>query len=248
MAHQHIRRWVTTLTLVVCGTLLLAVAIGRVATAATRTNEQARTVASAQHTHVQHHAAQRLYHISASTLAQEETPSVTVRDQPIVDNRITVDEVIAPQDGWAVVHTLDAQGSPIANQVIGSTQVSAGTNTNVEIELTESFTPGDELQVMLHIDEGTVGTLEFPGGPDTPVAVDGEIVASNFTVQDAEAPADEEQAGGEQPVVTPSPSPEATQMPDTGTGMTTVPLLLILGGLLLIGAAVLRHVSFRPSL
>lgn len=242
MAHQYFHRWVTTVALMVCGTLLLTAAV---VSPGAQANAHASNLANAHHTHMTAH---RLYHITASTLAQEDVPSVTVSDQPIVDNRITVDEVVAPQDGWAVVHTLDAQGSPIANQVIGSTQVNAGMSTNVEIELTESFTPGDQLQVMLHIDEGTTGTLEFPSGPDIPVAVDGQIVASNFTVQEAGAPEGDEQAGGEQPTATPSPSPEATQMPNTGTSMTTVPLLLILGGLLLIGAAVLRHVSFRPSL
>ena len=243
MVHQPVSRWPSTLALLVCGTLLLVTGMAAPVATASQATDQASNVATDQHHNVHHAATHGLHNISSHVLAQEETPRVDVPDQPIVDNMITVDQVIALQDGWAVVHTLDAQGSPIADQVVGVAEVSAGTNTNVEIELSRSFQAGDELQVMLHIDEGTIGTLEFPSGPDIPVAVDEQIVASNFTVQEAET-----QSGGDEASATPSPSPEATQMPNTGTSSTTIPPLLIVAGLMMLVAGILRLVFFQPSM
>jgi hypothetical protein len=105
------------------------------------------------------------------------TPSVTVSDQPIVDNMVTVDTVVSDGPGWIVIHA-DDNGSP--GTVLGHTAVSDGENTNVMVELaTEGRT--EMLWAMLHQDTGTVGTYEFPGG-DPPVTLDGNIVMQSFMV------------------------------------------------------------------
>jgi len=227
---------------------------------------------SSEHQHHAHHiVAANVINIRSSTLAQEETPRVSVDDQLIVDNTITVSEVVALQDGWAVVHTVQADGKPIVNQVVGSIEVKAGINTDVKIQLTESFQPNDELLVMLHIDEGTKGTLEFPSGPDAAVAVDDKIVTDTFIVLEAEEASHNDVAEHATPSplddaaehATPSPlddaahndvtehatpSPRAAPLPDTAASTPVPPLLLILAGLLLIGAGILRHFSFRHSM
>lgn len=105
------------------------------------------------------------------------TPSVTVSDQPIVNNTVTVDQVVSNGPGWIVIHA-DDNGSP--GTVLGHAAVSDGENTNVVAELaTEGRT--EMLWAMLHEDTGTVGTYEFPGG-DPPVTVDGNIVMQSFTI------------------------------------------------------------------
>jgi hypothetical protein len=105
------------------------------------------------------------------------TPSVTVSDQPITDNMVTVDMVVSSGPGWIVIHA-DDNGSP--GTVLGHTAVADGENTNVMVELaTEGRT--DMLWAMLHQDAGTVGTYEFPGD-DAPVTLDGNVVMQSFMV------------------------------------------------------------------
>lgn len=199
---------------------------------------------------------QNIVHLSR--MAQAETPSVTVSDQPIVEGVIVADEVVATQDSWAVVHTVYADASPIVDQVVGVAQVQAGSNVDVRIELTQSFNPGDQLMVMLHIDEGSKGVLEFPSGPDAAVAVDDQIVASTFTVQEAQTqpddaaveqtatPAQEDQQD-ESSEPTATPVPIASGMPNTGIGLAELPLFIIMAGLLLICAGIFRHFSMRNA-
>jgi LPXTG-motif cell wall-anchored protein len=76
------------------------------------------------------------------------------------------------QDGWVVVHKAGPDGKLLLTPVIGQTQIKAGDNANVVIKLTEPVADGAPLWPMIHIDEGTKGTYEFPNGPDVPAAGD----------------------------------------------------------------------------
>lgn len=122
------------------------------------------------------------------------TPSVTVSDQPIVDDTVTVDKVVSEGPGWIVIHA-QADGKP--GPVLGHTAVVDGENTNVVVELAAEGRT-DTLYAMLHTDAGTVGTYEFPGD-DGPVSVDGAVVTPAFNVTSEEAPTLPETGG----VVTP---------------------------------------------
>ncbi len=112
-------------------------------------------------------------------------PAVEVSDQPIVDGTVTVDQVVAAQDGWIVVHTQKDGG---IGPVIGYAPVSAGTNTNVAVEI-DPEAASNTLYAMLHVDAGEPGTYEFPG-PDGPVVLDGKPLAPAFQV----LPSPEEEA------------------------------------------------------
>lgn len=136
------------------------------------------------------------------------TPSIQANDQPLENNTITVERVVAAQDGWIVVH-LDENGRP--GPVIGHTAVSAGESANVQVPLDQPPSPGTMIWPMLHIDAGSIGVYEFPG-PDSPVTVDGQIVMVQITVT----------AAGEA-----APG----QLPRTGSGDMTS--LWLLGGLAL---------------
>jgi len=145
---------------------------------------------------------------------QAPTGSVDVSDQPVTNSSITVANVTSSVDGWIVAH-VDENGAP--GKVIGQTQVKAGDNKNVAIKLGESVAVGSKLWPMLHVDEGTKGTYEFPGA-DVPVSVNGNIVMKQITVTAATtAPSNLPKTGGE----------------DSSNVLLVSALALLLGGALL---------------
>ena len=125
--------------------------------------------------------------LTACATAQDSTPSVDVSDQSLQDGSVTVASVTAEQDGFIVIHRANADGSgPLVPSSIGHSQVGAGANSDVQVTLDESVGEGDTLFAMLHVDSNGNGVYEFgPGSTDvdTPVAVDGNVVVTPFTVQ-----------------------------------------------------------------
>ena len=118
--------------------------------------------------------------------AQDEVPSVTVEDQAIENDQVTIASVYSDGPGWIVIHA-DDNGSP--GEVVGYAAVTEGENTDVTVDIdTEMAT--ETLYAMLHEDLGTEGTYEFPGD-DGPVQVDGEVVVEPFTVTGGLAAEDE---------------------------------------------------------
>jgi hypothetical protein len=110
--------------------------------------------------------------------AQDATPSVTVNDQPLLDGTVIVANVVSNGPGWIVIHA-QADGAP--GPILGYSPVADGTNDNVLIEIDASGATGT-LYAMLHTDAGEIGTWEFPGGPDTPVTVDDQVVTPPFQI------------------------------------------------------------------
>jgi LPXTG-motif cell wall-anchored protein len=144
------------------------------------------------------------------------TPAVTVADQALQNQSITVANVTAAQDGWIVAH-LDEGGAP--GKVLGQTAVKAGDNANVAIQLSENVPAGGKLWPMLHVDAGAVGTYEFPGA-DVPVKdAAGNIVMKQISVT----------AAGGQPAA----------LPRTGGEDGPVVLVLAAMALLVAGAALM---------
>ncbi|HRW05961.1 MAG TPA: fasciclin domain-containing protein [Caldilineaceae bacterium] len=106
------------------------------------------------------------------------TPSVTVSDQESDGTAVSVDSVVAAQDGWMVIHS-DDNGAP--GPVLGQSAVPAGESTDVMVSLNDPLAESATVWAMLHIDDGEVGVYEFPG-PDGPVLVDDQIVMAPFAV------------------------------------------------------------------
>ena len=89
-------------------------------------------------------------------------PAVTVGDQVVQDSTVVIPKVIAAQNGWIVIHAGDKAGT-----VLGYSAVSAGENDNVKVAIDLSkATP--TISAMLHIDNGLIGSYEFPTA-DPPV-------------------------------------------------------------------------------
>jgi plastocyanin len=104
-------------------------------------------------------------------------PSVSVADQPIKDDTVTVAKVVSNGPGWIVIHA-DKNGAP--GPVLGYTAVKDGENTDVAVKLAAEGRT-ETLYAMLHTDAGKVGTYEFPGA-DVPVAMNGMVVTPAFKV------------------------------------------------------------------
>src|SRR5579871_3104283 len=90
------------------------------------------------------------------------TDSVTVSDQAIFNNRVTVDKVVASKAGWIAIHA-SSDGFP----VVGETYVHPGENDNVQVEIDMDKATAS-MSAMLHVDAGKPLVYEFPG-PDGPV-------------------------------------------------------------------------------
>jgi plastocyanin len=104
-------------------------------------------------------------------------PSVSVADQPIEDDTVTVAKVVSNGPGWIVIHA-DKNGAP--GPVLGYAPVKDGDNTDVAVKLAAEGRT-ETLYAMLHTDAGKVGTYEFPGA-DGPVAMDGKVITPAFKV------------------------------------------------------------------
>ena len=123
------------------------------------------------------------------------TDSVTVSDQDASEGIVTIDQVVASQPGWLVIH-ITRNGGP--GPVIGNSPVIVGSNPNLAVEIDLSQATG-QLFAMLHLDVGAEGVYEFPGD-DVPVFVDDVIVnvpfQAAFPIEDAVTPSDQAAVDG----------------------------------------------------
>ena len=106
---------------------------------------------------------------------EEMAPSVTVSDQDASGGTVTIDQVVASQPGWLVIH-VTRNGGP--GPVIGNSPVIVGSNPNLAVEIDLSQATG-QLFAMLHLDAGAEGVYKFPDD-DAPVFVDDVIVNVPF--------------------------------------------------------------------
>ncbi len=100
---------------------------------------------------------------------------IAASDQLLEGSTVTIDSVVAQADGWLVIHS-DNDGAP--GPVLGQTQVSAGVNQGVAVELSNDVT--SVLWPMLHVDTGEIGVYEFGTvqGADGPVRVNGVVAVT----------------------------------------------------------------------
>jgi hypothetical protein len=104
--------------------------------------------------------------------------------QPVRDGVLTVDNVLAPDDSWVVVH-LDMDGKP--GMRVGVAHVTAGTHASVTVRLDPGVTLTDKVLVALHADRGVRGAFEFDmkrfdSSPDKPYFVNGMELAKEVPV------------------------------------------------------------------
>lgn len=108
---------------------------------------------------------------------------ITSPDADVNNNKVVITEVRAAADGWLVIHNDNGMGGIVLPGIIGKTMVSKGINTNVEVELDANvtYTSGQLLFPMLHLDNGQIGVYEFDGNSafDGPEIFGNEAFPSN---------------------------------------------------------------------
>jgi hypothetical protein len=135
--------------------------------------------------------------------------AISAAAQPFANNTVMLDTVVAPQAGWVAIYRRNPDGEPDFGEVLGAAQVQAGETNDLQIALNDTVNRNDELVAVLHTDAGMTGTLEYPAGPDVPVAAAGSLVAADLTLSsDAAAAATGVSSAAEQ--ATNAATPQAT--------------------------------------
>lgn len=113
------------------------------------------------------------------------SPMVEASDQSVGNGVVSADMVMAPENGWLVVHRTDSEMAP--GPVVGHAPLRAGENADVAALLTEEVEAGDMLMLMVHSEEGGMktGIFEYTLGAseDGPIRVDEKLVTATITAQ-----------------------------------------------------------------
>ncbi|PKL80887.1 MAG: hypothetical protein CVV25_02930 [Ignavibacteriae bacterium HGW-Ignavibacteriae-4] len=117
-----------------------------------------------------------------------EAGSITVQDQMISQNILIVKSITVEKDAWVVIHA-DKNGGPDVPEIISQPVfVKAGTSNDIMVPLTSNaqmLGTNNQLWVMLHTDDGQLGSYEFDGsnGLDAPLEyTTGGIILKAITV------------------------------------------------------------------
>jgi hypothetical protein len=112
-------------------------------------------------------------------------PGVTASDQDVSGGTVTAETVVAPANGWMVVHRTDASMTP--GPVVGYAPLREGENIDVTAILSEAVGTGDMLMLMIHGEDGGMmtGGFEYTLGAteDGPIRIDGNLVMTTITAQ-----------------------------------------------------------------
>ncbi|WP_227257996.1 DUF7282 domain-containing protein [Kangsaoukella pontilimi] len=112
-------------------------------------------------------------------------PMVMASDQSVANGIVSAEKIVAPENGWLVVHRTDADMAP--GVVVGHAPIRKGETADVAAILTEEVAAGDMLMLMVHAENGgmATGSFEYTLGAkeDGPIRVDGNLVMSVITAQ-----------------------------------------------------------------
>ena len=114
-------------------------------------------------------------------------PSVSVDDQALINNSITISSITLNENGWVVVHADNGDAPQVPDIISQPVYLPAGSYTNVEVPMKDDVTvaANDQVWVMLHSDTNTEGLYEFDGGEmDPPIVVNEDIVMQEITITD----------------------------------------------------------------
>ncbi|WP_439522754.1 DUF7282 domain-containing protein [Marivita sp.] len=110
-------------------------------------------------------------------------PSVDAMDQDVSGGTVTASSVMAPANGWLVVHRTGADMKP--GPVVGYAPLKEGENMDVAAILQEDVASGDMLMLMVHGEDGgmSTGVFEYTLGAkeDGPIRVDDALVMKVVT-------------------------------------------------------------------
>lgn len=120
----------------------------------------------------------------AGTALADGRDGVMATDQDVSNGIVTATQVMAPANGWLVVHRTDGEKP---GPVIGHAPLRAGENMDVAAILTEPVKTGEKLMLMVHSEEGGMqtGIFEYTLGAkeDGPIKPDGKLVMQVIAAQ-----------------------------------------------------------------
>eukprot|EP01013_Petalomonas_cantuscygni_P025891 TRINITY_DN4801_c0_g1_i1.p2 TRINITY_DN4801_c0_g1~~TRINITY_DN4801_c0_g1_i1.p2 ORF type:complete len:142 (-),score=38.51 TRINITY_DN4801_c0_g1_i1:28-453(-) len=126
--------------------------------------------------------------VSATSVLAEAhamAPMVEANDQSVENGVVSADMIMAPANGWMVVHRTDADMAP--GVVVGHAPLREGENVDVAAILTEEVASGDMLMLMVHGEDGgmSTGIFEYTLGAseDGPIRMDGDLVMTVVTAE-----------------------------------------------------------------
>lgn len=112
-------------------------------------------------------------------------PMVEGMDQDVSGGTVTASKIVAPENGWMVVHRTDSEMKP--GPVVGYAPLKMGENMDVTAILTEEVKSGDMLMLMVHSEAGGMktGAFEYTLGAteDGPIKPDGKLVMATITAE-----------------------------------------------------------------
>ena len=112
-------------------------------------------------------------------------PMVEAKDQSVAEGTVSASKIVAPANGWLVVHRTGAEMKP--GPVVGHAPLRKGENMDVTAILTEEVKAGDMLMLMIHAEDGgmATGVFEYTLGAkeDGPIKPDGNLVMTTITAQ-----------------------------------------------------------------
>lgn len=112
-------------------------------------------------------------------------PMVEASDQSAAEGTVTAAKIVAPANGWLVVHRTGSDMKP--GPVVGHAPLRKGENMDVTAILTEEVKAGDMLMLMVHGEDGgmSTGLFEYSLGAkeDGPIRMDGNLVMTTITAQ-----------------------------------------------------------------
>lgn len=112
-------------------------------------------------------------------------PMVEAMDQDVSNGIVSASKIVAPENGWLVVHRTDADMKP--GLVVGYAPLRGGETTDVAAILQDEVAAGDMLMLMVHSEAGgtATGMFEYTLGAkeDGPIRVDDKLVMQVITAK-----------------------------------------------------------------
>ncbi|MEC8667721.1 MAG: hypothetical protein VXY45_07760 [Pseudomonadota bacterium] len=112
-------------------------------------------------------------------------PMVEGMDQDVSGGTVTASKIVAPENGWLVVHRTDSEMKP--GPVVAHAPIRMGETMDVTAILTEEVASGEMLMLMVHSEAGGMktGIFEYTLGAkeDGPIKPDGNLVMKVITAK-----------------------------------------------------------------
>ncbi|MDY6779916.1 MAG: PGF-CTERM sorting domain-containing protein [Halobacteria archaeon] len=127
--------------------------------------------------------------VSMPVAAKGTSPSITVNAQATQGGEVVVETANIDRAGWVVIHPdigtrEDIVGDVNPSQILGKTYITAGTNTDVTVNLSQNLVQNQSLYAMLHYDDPADQRFTFAlnRSQDPPVKSGNETVVKHFFV------------------------------------------------------------------